>query len=55
MAETIETSRLAMGEEEAMATAHRLCGSYLEHRGMEVVDDVSAGGTIVARDGGEGD
>ena len=42
-----------MGEEEATATARRLCRSYLEHRGMRVVDDGSAGGTIVARDDGE--
>ena len=53
MAETTETSKLTMGEEEAMATARRLCGSYLEHRGMEVVNDGSAGDTIVARDGDE--
>lgn len=53
MAETTETSKLTTGEGEAMTTARRLCGSYLEHRGMEVVNDGSAGGTIVARDGGE--
>lgn len=50
MVEATETSKLTMGEEEAMSTARRLCGGYLEHRGMEVVDDGSAGGTIVARD-----
>lgn len=38
MAETSETSKLTMSEEEAMATARRLCGGYLEHRGMEVVN-----------------
>lgn len=53
MAETTETNKLTMGEEEAMATARRLCGGYLKHRGMEVVDDGSAGSTIVAGDGGE--
>ena len=53
MAEATETSKLTMGEEEAMATARRLCGSYLEHCGMEAVNDGSAGGTIVARDGDE--
>ena len=53
MAEATETSKLTMGEEEAIATARRLCRGYLEHRGMEVVNDGSAGGTIVARDGDE--
>lgn len=53
MAETTETNKLTMGEEEAMTTARRLCGSYLEHRGMEVVNDGSAGDTIVAGDGDE--
>lgn len=51
--ETETSSKLAMGEEEATATARRLCRSYLEHRCMRVVDDGSAGGTIVARDYGE--
>lgn len=50
---TTETSKLTMGEKEAMATARRLCGGYLEHRGMRVVDDGGAGGAIVARDGDE--
>mgnify|MGYP000326428249 CR=1 FL=1 len=50
MDEATETSKLAMNEEEAMATARRLCESYLEHRGMEVVDEGSA---IVARDDNE--
>lgn len=49
MAEATEASELTMSLEEATATARRLCGSYLEHRGMEVVNDGSAGGTIVAR------
>lgn len=47
------SSKLAMGEEEATATARRLCRSYLEHRGIRVVDGGSVGGTIVARDDGE--
>ena len=50
---TTETSKLTMGKKEALATARRLCESYLEHRGMRVVDDGGAGGAIVARDGGE--
>ncbi|MBS6418898.1 MAG: hypothetical protein KH372_08785 [Olsenella uli] len=54
MAEATETSKLTMGEEEAMATARRLCRGYLEHRGMEIVNDGSAGGAIVARDGDDG-
>ena len=53
MDEATETSKLNMGEEEATATARRLCRSYLEHRSMEVVDDGGAGRAIVARDGGE--
>lgn len=43
MAETTETSKLTMSEEEAMATARRLCRGYLEHCGMDVVNDGSAG------------
>jgi hypothetical protein len=53
MDETTEISKLTMSEEEAMATARRLCGSYLEHRGIEVVDEGRAGDVIVARDGDE--
>lgn len=53
MAETTETSKLTMGDEEAIATARRLCGSHLEHRDMEVVNDGSAGDAIVARNGDE--
>ena len=51
MAETTETSKLTIGKEEA--TARRLCEGYLEHRGMEVMNDGSADGAIVARDGDE--
>lgn len=53
MDETTETSKLTMSKEEAMATARRLCGSYLEHRDMEVMNDGSASRAIVARDAGE--
>lgn len=49
MAEATETSKLTMGEEEAMATARRLCSDHLVSRGIEVVDEGSAGGAIVAR------
>lgn len=53
MDETTETSKLTMSKEEAMATARRLCGSYLEHRDMEVMDDGGTSRAIVAKDGGE--
>lgn len=48
--DTEASSKLDLGEEEATATVRRLRGSYLEHRGMRVVDDGSAGGTIIAKD-----
>lgn len=44
MDETTETSKLTMDEEEAMATARRLCGGYLEHRSIEVVNDGAQAG-----------
>lgn len=53
MDEATETGKLAMSQEEVMATAHWLCRGYLEHRGMRVVDDGGAGGAIVSMDGGE--
>lgn len=44
MAEAAETSKLTMGEEESMATARRLRGSYLEHRSIEVENDGAQAG-----------
>lgn len=54
MTDATETSsKLAMGEEEAIATPHGLCGSHLEHRCMEVAGGDNAEGAIVARGGDE--
>ena len=44
MAVATETSKLTIGEEEAMATARRLCEGYLKHRSVEVVNDGAQAG-----------